>query len=85
MMMNHTKWNTIQAMAKSSQGDVTLAAIFLWPHLQNENKNYLKFQIFHSIGENGGISIFLSEVIEFICRLVGYNLGVQVNSRIEFD
>ena len=45
----------------------------------------VKFRNFHSIGENGGISIFLSEVIEFICRLVGYNLGVQVNSRIEFD
>ena len=57
----------------------------LWQHLQNENKIHLQFENFHSIGVNGGISIFSSEVIEFICRLVGYNLGVQVNSRIEFD
>ena len=37
------------------------------------------------IGESDDITLFLSEFIEFICRLVGYNLGVQVNSRIEFD
>ena len=84
-MMNHMKWSTIHTTEKLQQGDVPLDAIFYWQHLQNENKIHLNFQNFHSIGVNGGISIFSSEVIEFICRLVGYNLGVQVNSRIEFD